>query len=410
MKILVYGINYYPERIGIGKYSTEMCEWLAKKGHNVKVITAMPYYPNWKIMEGYEKKLWFTEVVNDVTIYRCPLYVPSRVTGLTRIFHEISFALSSLVYWFRFLFTKFDIIISVAPPLLIGIPVLIHKVIHRAISIYHIQDLQLDAAKELGLIKSAFILNLISRLEKFTLNNSDFVSTISEGMSNKLRSKNVPQRKLFILKNWTDTKLIYPDASGESVRELFGIDLSKRIILYSGNIGEKQGLDMIIYVAEYLASHDIVFLVIGDGSYKLKFEQIVKSKALRNIKTFPVQPADLFNKILNLADIHLILQKKAAADLVMPSKFSTILAAGGVAIVTADAKTTLYDIIKANDIAIVIEPENPTLLGETIISALKNDLVNCKRNARLYAIKNLDKEMIMNSFHDFMTSAKTHYD
>ncbi len=406
MKILLYGINYFPEKIGIGKYSTEMCEWFTKKGHEVSVITAMPYYPNWKVFETYEKKYWHTELINGVTIHRCPLFVPVKVTGFTRIVHEISFALSSLLYWFKILFSKYEVIISIAPPLQIGLFVNIYKIFHKSICVYHIQDLQLEAAKELGLIKNKLILKVISRIEKLILDRSDVVSTISDGMLRKLLLKNVPEAKLFLLRNWTDTKLIYPDVSDPLIRELFNIEQSKKIILYSGNIGEKQGLDTIIEVAEELASLDIVFLVIGDGSYKAKFEQKIHSNSLRNIKLFPLQPVELFNKILNLADLHLILQKKAAADLVMPSKFSTILASGGVAIVTAEKETALYDLVKENEVAILIEPEDSMLLKEAIISALNSDLTKYKLNARNYALKHLDKEKIMVAFNDFLSAKR----
>ena len=109
MRILVYGINYFPECVGIGKYSSEMCEWLASKGHIVHVITAMPYYPSWSVMKEYRGKLWHTEIIGSVNVHRCPLYVTKRVSGLSRIFQEVSFVLSSLVYWSKYLFSKFDV-------------------------------------------------------------------------------------------------------------------------------------------------------------------------------------------------------------------------------------------------------------------------------------------------------------
>jgi colanic acid biosynthesis glycosyl transferase WcaI len=407
MKILVYGINYYPECIGIGKYSSEMCEWLACKGHTVEVITAMPFYPDWKVMEDYKRKLWYTELINGVSVHRCPLYVPSKVTGFTRIIQELSFVLSSSIYWFKLIFTKFDIIISIAPPLQIGLPVLIYKQFHKVISIYHIQDFQMEAAKELGLIKNQFVLKTISKIERVILNSSDFVSSISEGMINKLVSKNVSKRKLFILRNWTDTKLIYPHTLDSNIRDVFKIDYSEKIILYSGSIGEKQGLDIIIDVAEALTNHNIVFLVIGEGSFKSKFRDIIDKRGLKNIKIFPLQPLELFNEILNMADIHLVIQKRAVADLLMPSKFSTILAVGGLAIVTAEKGTTLHDLIKANDMAIVIEPENPVLLLNAILSTLDTDLTDYKRNARNYALNNLDKEVILKNFNDFLCVMRT---
>ena len=81
MKILVFGINYYPELTGIGKYTAEMCAWLAKQPHEVTVITAMPYYPEWQIHLQYQRRLWHSETIDGVAVQRCPLYVPKKVSG-----------------------------------------------------------------------------------------------------------------------------------------------------------------------------------------------------------------------------------------------------------------------------------------------------------------------------------------
>src|SRR4030095_13848610 len=99
MKIAVYGINYSPELTGIGKYTGEMATWFAEQGHEVHVITAMPYYPEWKVHEKYKRKLWFSEYIKGVKVFRCPLYVPKKITPLRRIIHEFSFLLSVLPVW-----------------------------------------------------------------------------------------------------------------------------------------------------------------------------------------------------------------------------------------------------------------------------------------------------------------------
>jgi colanic acid biosynthesis glycosyl transferase WcaI len=403
VKILVYGINYYPELIGIGKYSSEMCEWFADQGHEVEVITAMPSYPHWKVNDLYSGKWWHTEIINKVKIHRCPLYVPSKVTGKTRILHELSFAISSLVYWIPCLFKRYNVVICIAPPLQVGLAGVIYAAFCKTLFVYHIQDIQLDAAKQLGLIRNQTMLSFASRFEKFLLKKSHVVSTISEGMANKIKAKGVPAEKIIYLKNWTDTNRMVPQEPDEQLRLMFGIDSSKKIILYSGNIGEKQGIEIIIDVAESLKNSNFVFLIIGAGAFKERFEKIVLTKSLNNVKVFPLQPLDMLNKLLSIADIHLVLQKKSASDLVMPSKFSNILSVGGVAIVTTEKGTTLYEIIEKNKIAIIAEPESPVALRNSIVSNINSDLSEYKRNARLYAIEHLEKSIIMKNFQHFLT-------
>jgi colanic acid biosynthesis glycosyl transferase WcaI len=106
MRILIFGINYAPELTGIGKYTGEMAAWLAKKGNQVSVVTALPYYPEWNIHPEYKGKWWTKEFLNNVTLYRCPLYVPKQVTPVERIIHEFSFLLAILPVWIGILFQK----------------------------------------------------------------------------------------------------------------------------------------------------------------------------------------------------------------------------------------------------------------------------------------------------------------
>ncbi len=96
MKILVYGINYAPELTGIGKYTSEMCEWLAIHGHEVRVVTAPPYYPEWEVSKPYSSYRYSYEEMKGVRVWRAPLWVPGKVNGLNRIVHLMSFALTSL--------------------------------------------------------------------------------------------------------------------------------------------------------------------------------------------------------------------------------------------------------------------------------------------------------------------------
>jgi colanic acid biosynthesis glycosyl transferase WcaI len=183
---------------------------------------------------------------------------------------------------------------------------------------------------------------------------------------------------------------------------LFGIDSSKKVILYSGNIGEKQGIEIIIEVAETLKESEAFFLIIGDGAFKKKLQDLAQSKRLENIKFFPLQPIELLPGILNIADFHLVLQKKAAADLVMPSKLTAILSVGGAAIVSAEKGTTLFDIVDQNKMGILIEPESAPALRIAISENLNKDLNEIRLNARYYAQSYLEKEAIMKQFHSFL--------
>ena len=91
MRIVVWGINYAPEKTGIGLCNVALCEYLAGCGHDVTMLTAFPYYPEWKKRKADDKRLFASERVNAVRILRCWHYVPQRVTTRKRILHELSF-------------------------------------------------------------------------------------------------------------------------------------------------------------------------------------------------------------------------------------------------------------------------------------------------------------------------------
>jgi colanic acid biosynthesis glycosyl transferase WcaI len=399
MRILFFGINYYPELTGIGKYTGEACQWLAKQGHEVEVITTMPYYPAWQISEAYKGKLWHTELIDGVKVHRCPLYVPSKVTALKRILLELSFVLASLVYWTKALFVqKYDVVVGICPPFQLGFLPLLYSKIMGVPFIYHVQDLQIDIAHEMGMIKSQKVIGLLFNIEKYLMNKAAVVSSISEGMLRKISLKGLQHKDFWLFPNWVDTYTIKPLPLEQSLRKELGYSEQDFIVQYAGTIAEKQGLEMLIEVAHALPH--IQFMLVGEGGYKQKLSEKVTDAGLKNIKFFGLQPYEKLANLLATGNIHLVLQKKSASDLVLPSKLTGILAAGACALVTAESGTSLFEVIDKNQVGILIEPESVYALVEGIIAASKQDLSIYKQNARVYAEKWLDREQIMRNFEE----------
>lgn len=400
MKILVCGINYAPEMTGIGKYTGEMCSWLAANGHTVEVITAMPYYPQWEIDKNYKKKWWHKEYIDGVKVYRCPLYVPKKISSAKRIIHEFSFVLSTLPVWIKKLFSKkYDVVVSVSPPFHLGALPLLYSKLRRTKMVTHIQDLQVDVAKELKMINNRRLLNAMFGVEKFILKQSAAVSSISKGMLERICEKGIAPSSCIMFPNWVDANVIRPLSKEHSLRAAYGLSQEDKVILYSGNLGEKQGLENIIEAAKsFRDDGSVKFVLVGSGGGEVKLKEMVKESGLTNIRFFPLVAYEQLSSLLAMADLHLVLQKRNASDLVMPSKLTSILASGGCPLVTAHENSTLYNVIRKHDMGLVVEPDDPLALTEGIRYALNTDLNTYRTNARYYAANHLSKEVILRNW------------
>ncbi|EOT1604156.1 colanic acid biosynthesis fucosyltransferase WcaI [Escherichia coli] len=368
MKILVYGINYSPELTGIGKYTGEMVEWLAAQGHEVRVITAPPYYPQWQVGENYSAWRYKREE-GAATVWRCPLYVPKQPSTLKRLLHLGSFAVSSFFPLMAQRRWKPDRIIGVVPTLFCTPGMRLLAKLSGARTVLHIQDYEVDAMLGLGLAgkgKGGKVAQLATAFERSGLHNVDNVSTISRSMMNKAIEKGVAAD-------------------------------NKKIILYSGNIGEKQGLENVIEAADRLRDEPLIFAIVGQGGGKARLEKMAQQRGLRNMQFFPLQSYDALPALLKMGDCHLVVQKRGAADAVLPSKLTNILAVGGNAVITAEAHTELGQLCETfPGIAVCVEPESV----EALVAGIRQALLLPKHNtvAREYAERTLDKENVLRQF------------
>jgi colanic acid biosynthesis glycosyl transferase WcaI len=398
MKILLYGINYSPELTGIGKYSGEMACWLATQGHEVRVVTAPPYYPDWKVWQGFSSWSFSKRQEAGVTVIRCPLYVPARPTAIKRLLHLVSFSLSSAFAIFAQVRWKPDVIILVVPTLFCAPQTLALAKLTGATSVLHIQDYEVDALFGLSIAKGARLKRFAFAAERALLRAFDKVSTISSGMLQRAADKGVPKEQLRFFPNWSETARFKDVPRNTELLRRLGVDPGKRILLYSGNIGEKQGLECVVDAAQRLAARtDLVFLVVGEGAGKARLLEMSLQRNLNNVVFAPLQPYDDLPALLASADCHLVIQKRGAADAVLPSKLTNILAVGGNALITADSETSLGLLCSEYPgIAMLVEPESVDALIMGIEAVLAMPAPNAIATG--YACEFLDKDQILTRF------------
>ncbi|WP_299797814.1 WcaI family glycosyltransferase [uncultured Maribacter sp.] len=405
-RILFVGYNFSPELTGIGKYSGEMMHWLAEKGHECTVLTSYPYYPYWKIQQPYRKnRFWYKKEVTNfksggkLRVIRCPMYVPTKPSGVKRMLLDCTFSLSAFLVSIPLLFCKkYSRVITVAPSFQIGLLGVFYKKIKGAMHIHHIQDMQIEAAQDLGMIKSPKLLKALYAVEQYIFKNTDIISSISDGMIERIERKALKPISFF--PNWTETKNFFPIEDNATLKKQFGFKPTDYIVLYSGGIGEKQGLDAILTSAKDLNSHKhLQFIICGTGPYKEVLKEKAQKMNLSNVHFMPLQPKECFNKFLNVADLHLVIQKEKASDLVMPSKLTTILAVGGLSLITANPNSTLHKVVSKHGMGILVAPENQEALNTGILIGLGElDNQDIKRAARKYAEKYLAIDTVMQNF------------
>ncbi|WP_233263040.1 WcaI family glycosyltransferase [Cognatiluteimonas profundi] len=252
-RILVVGINFAPETIGTGKYTGELCEWLAARGHRVRVVTAPPYYPAWKLWKGYGGR-WFRRTRwHHVSVIRCPVWVPRKPSGITRLLHLASFALSSFAAMLWCIPWRPQVVINIAPTLASAPAAWALSRLVGARNWLHVQDFEVDAAMDMGIVNAGILRRLALAAESWMLRRFDRVSAISWRMCERLGAKGVPEEQQVLFPNWVDTDAIHPLAGPSPYRAELGIPDDAIVALYSGNMGLKQGLDILSDAAKALS-------------------------------------------------------------------------------------------------------------------------------------------------------------
>ncbi len=397
---MIYGLNYSPELTGIGKYSGEMAEWLSQQGHDVRVVTAPPYYPEWQVPADYNQWSYKRTIGRgEIDVWRCPLYVPSKPSGLKRIIHLASFALSSFPIMLRQLFWRADVVIVIEPALFCAPAAWLTARLSGAKCWLHVQDFEVDAAFDLGILSSGWLRSLVLKIEKVLMRCFDRVSTISDQMINRLGSKGVLTDRQVFFPNWVDVDHIFPLKTISKLREQLEIPSSDIVYLYSGNMGEKQGLEIIVEAARRLIDHkNIIFVMCGHGAAYPRLREL--AEGLENIHWLPLQPLDKLNDLLNMADVHLLPQKADAADLVMPSKLTGMLASGCPVLATVFEETQIAEVLESS--GVIVPPEDTDAFVTAILKLAENaeQRQEFGKNAREYAVKNLGRDAVLSQFED----------
>ena len=377
MRILIYSYNYYPEPIGIAPLMTQLAEGLVKRGHEVRVVTGMPNYPQRIVYEDYKGKFFCQEEHNGVLIQRSYVWVRPKPGLVTRVFLDGSFVLTSMIQALRG--WKPDIVLLTIPPLPICIPAALLGFIYSCPVVLSLQDILPEAAVQVGLIKNKLAIRVFEALERFAYYSADAISVITDGFTKNLLKKGVPREKMTCIPNWVDVNEITPlPKVNNSFRQTHNLD-GKFVVMYSGNIALTQGLMTVIHAAQALQHiPDLVFVIVGEKKAITVLEKACLELGTTNVKLLEFQPRKVLPQMLAAADVGLIVQKANVVSFNMPSKTQVLLASGRAIIASVPTQGTAADAVRRSGGGIVVPPESPPTLANAIL-----DLYNNPRKAEL---------------------------
>lgn len=390
--ITFIGLNYAPEDTAIGLYSTQMVKALLDAGAHVNVVTAFPYYPQWKIAAAYQNKPnYLYEDHKGAKLYRYKQYVPENPTFLKRILHILSFTKGSFFNLKKI--QQADLVISVIPFTASAWLAGLHAKKHNAQNWIHIQDFEFDAALQSGLSSGGkkFIFKFLFSLERRILGNATVISTISHNMIAKLQTKT--QQPTYYLPNWIDENQVNP-TTANSHAYLQG---TKFKLLYSGNVGDKQDWDYFIAFAKALPQQFYDIIIVGAGA---KYQQLKESVHQSNISFYDPVPFEELSDLLCSADTHFLFQKTEVLDTVMPSKLLGMMASEKPSLVLGNSASEVKTVMEhANAGFYFSEPNVKTAIDQLEAWRLDPELrKSMGKEARHYVVTRFSRKEILTNW------------
>lgn len=371
MRLLVWGINYAPEITGIAPHNVALCEFLERNAHDVEMVTTFAYYPAWRKRDEDRGRIYRTDVVDGVRVHRCWHFVPRRVSAWKRIIHEGTFVLTSTL---RMLFLKRpDIYVIASPPLLLGTAAWFVGKVKGAPFVFHVQDLQPDAAVGLGMLKPSVLTQALYWLEAFAYRHAIRVSGISPEILDAFRRKAIPESKLILFPNAIALPKDNEIPARGRFRAKHGFSPNEFLAIYAGNLGIKQGLALLLEAAELLRSdRDIRIVIAGDGAARESLEKEMQARSLANVSMLPLQFGEDYKELLVDADVSLITQQSGSGNAFFPSKLLVTLAYSSPVVTVADEESALARVVTDGKFGRNIVPDRPELLANALRELAKD--------------------------------------
>ena len=396
--VAIISSNFWPEPTGISQTTGEFASFLAARGYRVAVATAMPYYPEWQIRQGYRRRLWMREDIDGVQVYRAWHLVSPRPSTLTRLAHEITlcaFLIPQIVRAVK----RAAVVYVVSPDLSVAVLGLwVARVLGRP-RVLVVKDVMPDAAVDLGMMRNPALIAVSRWLARRAYGSATTIHTLGPGMRRRIAALS-SARPIEIVPDTIDADELAPPAPADNLFRAKFVPPGTFAVVHTGNMGKKQDLDLLLRAADRMR-HDrtVHFYVFGDGAVRDEFLQRRDDMHLTNVSHYPLQERSLLRHMLAGADLLLVSQVAEVGDLAVPSKLITALAAGAMVVAACSVDSETARLVREGDSGIRIDAgDDAGLVG--VIEQLRNGTVDGRQyriRARAFAIERFDRNAVYGS-------------
>jgi glycosyltransferase involved in cell wall biosynthesis len=395
-RLLVVSTNYAPELTGIGPYATQLAEHWAASGAETHVLTGMPHYPSWRTDAEY-RGFWRTaESRAGVLVHRRRHYVPPRQTALRRGAFEATVLAHGLLAPPG---SPPDVVVSQMPSLAGGVIGARLARRHRVPYIPVVQDLMGAAAAQSGIRGGGRAAAVAARAERYALRSASLVGVIHESFVPRVTAYGVDPGRIRLVPNWSHVQR--PSADRAATRARFGWHADTPVVLHSGNMGLKQGLDVLVDAARLAPEVRIVLM--GDGNQREELR--TRAAGLPNLDFLPPAGADEFTDILAATDVLAVTQRASVLDMSVPSKLTSYFVSGRPVVASvADEGGTAQE-VRRSGAGILVAPEDPGALLAAVRKLVEGPAEAAAMGARgpEYVARHLSREAGLARFDALLT-------
>jgi colanic acid biosynthesis glycosyl transferase WcaI len=381
---------FWPELIGSAPFTSDLAEWLAKEGRQITVLSGLPYYPGSTVFPAYESGRLTRETIGQVAVERVRSGAPRRASALGRILNEADFLLRGLWALASRRIKRHPVVLALCPSILcVALALAARQRGGSVIAIVH--DIQSGLAEQLGM-NGGRLAALMRWVERTVLNRADLVVVLSQEMKDQLRRIGV-RAPIDVVPLWVDTDQIQPTepALQQAIR-----------VLYSGNLGRKQGLNQVVAMAEQLATRrpEIEIVLRGNGNQAGELIAEIGRRRLDNVRLAELQPNEALGTALAAGDIHLVPQNPQTAAFAVPSKVYNIMAVGRPFVATALPDSTLWDLQRQSGAFLCVPPDEPLHFAEAVLKLADDPQLRSElgRRGREFVEQHCSKPLILRAF------------